>query len=430
MAQKKTHKEYVKEVKKLNSNIEVVETYINAKTKIKHKCKIDQHEWDIAPTDILSGTGCPKCFRDRMALKYAKNHNQYVEELFLQNSNIDVVGNYINTSTKIKHKCKKDNYEWNVAPATLLSGVGCPVCAGKAIGPEPEYKNSIWASQYKDFFALYLNEIQMKTTMPRSGMKIDMVCPDCGDKKAISPDTLLQHGFGCICGDGISFPNKFVYNVLTQLKVHTKTEFTPKWSDSLRYDEYLKDYNLIIENHGMQHYMECSFTNRTLEEEQENDKHKQNLAYKNGISYYIVLDCRKSEMQWIKKSILSSDLPLLLGFSESDIDWDEANRYASTNLTKNVLDLYNNNMTVSCIAKQFGISEGTVYKWLHRSGIPLNDGRMQSVKCIELHKTYKSIAEAERKTGVSRYDITNNINKKSEFAGFSADNTKLHWIKV
>lgn len=61
MSRKKTHEEYVVEVAAINPNIEVVEEYINAKTKILHRCKIDGYEWYAIPYDILCGTGCPNC---------------------------------------------------------------------------------------------------------------------------------------------------------------------------------------------------------------------------------------------------------------------------------------------------------------------------------------------------------------------------------
>ena len=44
MGSKKTHEEYVAEVAAININIEVVGTYVNAKTKILHRCKVDDHE--------------------------------------------------------------------------------------------------------------------------------------------------------------------------------------------------------------------------------------------------------------------------------------------------------------------------------------------------------------------------------------------------
>ena len=60
---KKSHNCYIDEVKLINDRIEVMEEYIGARTKIKHKCKIcgygNNGEWKPTPTEILSGNGCP-----------------------------------------------------------------------------------------------------------------------------------------------------------------------------------------------------------------------------------------------------------------------------------------------------------------------------------------------------------------------------------
>ena len=55
----------------------------------------------------------------------------------------------------------------------------------------------------------------MTTIMPHSGKNIVLPCPNCGKLKSVKPCNLVNYGFGCICGDGQSFPNKFMYNVLS-----------------------------------------------------------------------------------------------------------------------------------------------------------------------------------------------------------------------
>lgn len=60
-----------------------------------------------------------------------KTHDEYVAEVAIINPDIEVVGVYINNSTKILHRCKIDGYEWYTKPNILLSGCGCPMCAGK-----------------------------------------------------------------------------------------------------------------------------------------------------------------------------------------------------------------------------------------------------------------------------------------------------------
>lgn len=74
----KTHIEYVNEVKRMNDNIEVLGTYINAKTQILHRCKKDGTIWLSDPHHILSGRGCPKCnisYGEKAISDYLDGHN-------------------------------------------------------------------------------------------------------------------------------------------------------------------------------------------------------------------------------------------------------------------------------------------------------------------------------------------------------------------
>jgi hypothetical protein len=57
----KTHEQYVLDLASANPYIEVVENYIDAKTPILHRCLVDGFVWPIAPSNALSGKGCPKC---------------------------------------------------------------------------------------------------------------------------------------------------------------------------------------------------------------------------------------------------------------------------------------------------------------------------------------------------------------------------------
>lgn len=128
MAKRKTHKEYVLELEERNPNIEVVETYINADTKILHRCKIDGYEWSVKPSHILSGIGCPKC----VGLA-RRTHDDYIKELLLKNPNIEVVGKYKNANTKIMHHCLIHDVYWNTTPTRALNGEGCSMCKSDKI---------------------------------------------------------------------------------------------------------------------------------------------------------------------------------------------------------------------------------------------------------------------------------------------------------
>jgi len=123
---KKTHEQYLKELKAINSNINVLEDYINNNKKIAHKCQICGYIWSSAPTNTLRGEGCPKC-----AGVLKKTHEEYINELKDINPDIEVIGEYINNKNKIVHKCLWCSFEWLESPNHVLSGRGCPKCRNK-----------------------------------------------------------------------------------------------------------------------------------------------------------------------------------------------------------------------------------------------------------------------------------------------------------
>ena len=120
---KRTHEEYVNEVSTINPNIEVVGKYSGSLNKILHKCKIDGTEWFAQPNSILHGSGCPMCGGSKQ-----KTHEEYVEEVYTINKNIEVIESYITARTKIKHRCKLDGCVWETMPTNVLKGQGCPKC--------------------------------------------------------------------------------------------------------------------------------------------------------------------------------------------------------------------------------------------------------------------------------------------------------------
>jgi len=125
---------------------------------------------------------------------------------------------------------------------------------------------------------------------------------------------------------------------------------------------------LFVRTHGLQHYEETQGAYwGSLEEIQSNDKDKEELAKENGIDNYIVIDCRLSDMEFIRNSILKSDLPNLLNFKMEDIDWLKCHEWACNSLVKVVCDLWSGGIkNVTKIVEESKISKSTVIKYLHR----------------------------------------------------------------
>lgn len=209
-----------------------------------------------------------------------------------------------------------------------------------------------------------------------SEKSIKFICPDCGASLIkVIKNVYNNKKVNCICGDSISYPEKFIANLLSQVHTNFKFQLTNKnfnWCNNYKYDFYINDFNCIIETHGLQHYEE-SFNRivstkkiRNLKEEQENDRRKEQLAKDNGIEHYIVLDCRKSELEWIKKSVLDSELLTLFNYNESDIDWLKCEEYALSNLVKQACEYKSNdpNLTTSEIGQLLNISGKTIKEYL------------------------------------------------------------------
>ena len=367
-----------------------------------------------------------------------KTHEEYVVELQSINANIKPIERYINTETSIKHKCMIDGHIWPVRPQDLLRGYGCPVCSGKKIGPSPEYKNSIWSSQHREYFSQYMTEEQMKSYTPVSGKRVQVVCPKCGQPKEIAIKNLSYGGLGCSCSNYGSFPNKFVFNVLQQLHVDMKREYIPIWANGKRYDLYIPSLNMIVENHGLQHYEERYFRHRTLAEEQQNDAQKKKMAIDNGIKTYVVLNCRSATGSFIKRSIMQSCLPNILNFTESDIDWHNAEKSAYKDLTIDAVELYNNGLPIKQIANTLNVSRSSIQNWLRKAsliGLCKYDGKQgvqkyykehqRKVLCVELNKCFNSIKEAAQYFHINASNITQCLRRSC-----NATCCSYHWQYV
>lgn len=337
---KKTHEEYVAEVAAINPNIEVIGTYINARTKILHKCKIDGYEWCVKPSAILSGIGCPRCSGVE---RYG--HDTYIKKVAATNFNIEVVEKYINSRTRILHKCRIDGYEWFAKPANILHGEGCPRCSGVERYTQDEYVKRV--SEINP-------DIEVIGEYIGTHVKISHRCNIDGYEWLVSPHDILK---GCKCPrcvgcerytqegyikrvgeinpdievigeyDGVFTPilhrckidgyewYTMPSNILQgcgcyKCSKHSKGEKTiSKWLDdrhvlyipqkkfdgckskiALSFDFYLPNYNIAIEYNGMQHYEPVEYFGgkEKFEIQQKHDKIKENYCKENNIRLFII----------------------------------------------------------------------------------------------------------------------------------------------
>lgn len=278
-----THEEYVKRVAEINPNIEVVETYIDSKTKILHRCKIDNYEWYAKPNGILMGNGCAMCYGNKK-----KTHEEYVGLVAEINSDIEVVGEYVSYDTQILHRCKIDGYEWYTSPNCILRGTGCPKCA-KKIRTHDDYVDDV---------RIINSNIEILEKYQKWNVPILHKCKKCGCEWLAKPNSILN-GTGCpACKEsrGERTIDEWLnsHNILYQRQ---KVFDNCKDKRVLPFDFYLSAYNICIEYQGIQHYEPIDYFGgqKSFESQVLRDNIKKEYCQKNNIilfeiPYYSDLD--------------------------------------------------------------------------------------------------------------------------------------------
>ncbi len=128
------HKKYINDIK--NGQIECLGEYVTASTKIPHRCKKCGYGWDQSPHVIKRAKKCPYC-----AGNLPLDTSTYKKQI--SNLPLECIGEYINSHTKIKHRCKKCSCIWSVKPENVKGvGSGCPKCH-KAKQAYRTYKNRV-----------------------------------------------------------------------------------------------------------------------------------------------------------------------------------------------------------------------------------------------------------------------------------------------
>lgn len=242
-----------------------------------------------------------------------------------------------------------------------VSSSGCAICAGRYV----TLKNAIVTTNHT-VAKMMLNSEDMYKYTKNSHKKVDWKCPHCGEiieNKQIK--SISTQGLSCPnCSKGYSYPERMMRNILKNMDVLFKTQKSFKWSKNRKYDFYFiyNNESVIVETHGGQHYNGGFKTlgGRSAEEEKVNDKYKYDLAIQNGIKpeNYIIIDCRKSEFEFIKNNILNSRLKEV--FDLSEIDWREIDKVTSTSTSVEILKLFKNDMSVDEIVESIKMQKSYV----------------------------------------------------------------------
>ena len=206
-------------------------------------------------------------------------------------------------------------------------------------------------------------------------------------------ESLTQKGFSCpICGDGISYPNKFIRNMLDMLGIEFENEWTSSLSPGCFYDVKFNNKNqiILIEMDGAFHYKDRGYGG--LKEVQEKDELKNKYADDNGWKL-IRIEALQSDPDYLFNNIKNSELANILNLD--DFDYLECGRRSEKSLMVEVCNYYNNHFDESKtkIAKFFKLCMETVTVYLNRGYkiglVKVNPKRINGSKIVSVYKDDK-----------------------------------------
>lgn len=275
-----------------------------------------------------------------------------------------------------------------------------------------------------------------------SNSRIRVKCPFCGYESQITISGLTFQGFHCqVCGDNKSYPSKIISNLLKQLNVNFISEYTPQWVLGKRYDFYFElEEKYIIEVDGNFHYVDNTLSGQTKEQSQFIDDEKNKLAEENGI-HMIRVECRKSNLQYIKNSILHTQQMTEL-FDLSYINWEECNEYAITSLQKTAADMWMMGYNLKEIKIFTNLSLTTIRRYLKNCadcGLCNYDPMVEKEKnyknkvcrkiiCINTNEIFDSVYKASDKYNIAENSIRQNVRGEYTYSGKLNTGEKLHWM--
>lgn len=253
--------------------------------------------------------------------------------------------------------------------------------------------------------------------------RVSLTCPTCGSIKFIYLKSLATYGFSCSgCSGGASMPEKFLSNILKQsgIKFHTQHSFND--DKTKRYDFYIPSIDTIIETHGRQHFIQANNW-VDVDIQKQIDINKKVYTITNGIKRenYIEIDCSDSSYEFLKNRYIDS----LAGIVNINLAYEESQK----SIVIDVVNEYNKNKkSLKELSKEFNMSKTTIISYL-KIGTQLklckynaNTQKIKQVKKIgkdnsikiyrcdlngKILSEYKSLANAERYTGIQK----SNINK-------------------
>lgn len=244
--------------KLISPDVTMLEDYHGLYNKVKCKCNICGGEWSTTPAVLKLGCGHPECGAEKAHAARRKSRETFVQEMAELSPDIEIVGDYVNTHTPIKCKCKICGTEWESHPSNLLFyKAGCPECNNQRM----REKFSLGHDAFIERMAFVRPEVEIVDTYVNNRTKLLCYCHEHDNYFYCHPGHFLREGKGgCPECPKMGTPIEIkCFRILKQY-FDTKDIVKEKKFDDmkdlrkLRLDFYIPSINLAIEVNDKKHY--------------------------------------------------------------------------------------------------------------------------------------------------------------------------------
>ena len=457
---KLTDEEYKRRIYDLyGDDISVLEPYVNQRTKILHRCNIHNFEWMGRTRQMAEGhNGCIYCSSEKRSKGLTQNIEKVKEKLkrvcgdeFTLNDDNEYLGH--NEKMYFTHHLSNGTSHTVYSKPDRIYNHKCPVCSGLQVCVG---FNDIWTTN-PDLGNLLANPDDGFKYMQNSNKHTDFKCPVCGyicKDKSINQVNRDMDVRCPICKDGISYPNKFIFNSLLQIKDKLDfldREYRPKWckfelKEKMRtgvYDIYLginnKEYIIEMDG-GFHEKLHSKEKYYTLEDIKYIDSMKDKLAIEHNIEM-IRIDCSydyHDRYKYILRNILNSKLSEILPLEL--IDFEEANIKSQKSLLVEACNLWNNGYAAHEIMLELNIGKWLVSSYLKQgqkynlcNNYSAQNSTIRSsgikVTCVNTGISYSTIAEPSKIYNIDDKGILNCCRGNDFSAGKDLNTSeKLFWM--
>ena len=301
------------------------------------------------------------CMKER---KYRNNIGEIVNNLRIINQ-IVITRNDARKEKGCTVECLECGSIYDVLETSLIKKCGCRVCKGNRYIVKGINDVATTHPHLVKYFATVEDAYKHSHG---SEKHVLTRCPECGNERTMKILNLTHFSFSCpSCSDGVSYPNKLMFNVLTQLNIDFVTEYSPEWVGTKRYDFYIPSEHLIIEMDGGWHEEDNKMSGQTKEESKTIDDWKDKQAELHGIDV-VRIKADKSDLEYIKENIFKSKLTLMCNLTT--VDWLKCHEFALSSRVKEACALWNSgvNRTID-IASKMKMEYSTIRDYLNRGAM-------------------------------------------------------------